>query len=203
MYVLTMYLSFLPVVGHTHGLSKNFDGQVLVTRDGRYMVKAVVTPKHLEFVREHAIRVSIIDIEQSEHYYGTIKMHLSRDNEDPGEVALSNSVFEKGLFKTFADIKAGGAYTIRLHLDGPDVKKTFSLAFTIEDKRKKPLMIIMITLMYFGCIPAFVYIVQRRKTATIQNINASPEIPASEVEISASHQYKPLSNEHVGESPHA
>src|SRR5210317_1553643 len=30
MYVLTMYLSFLPVVGHTHGLSKNFDGQVLV-----------------------------------------------------------------------------------------------------------------------------------------------------------------------------
>jgi hypothetical protein len=90
-------------------------------------------------------------------------MHLTRDDADAATVDLSGSVFEKGFFKTLADIKAGGLYTVRLYLDGPAVKKSFSIDFTIQDERKKTLIII-IALMYFGSIPATVYIIQRRKS---------------------------------------
>lgn len=157
-------LNTVPVSGH--GLSNNSDANVLVTGKDPYLMKVVIWPKNIEFVRPNYVTVSIIDTEKARHFEGQIRLSLWSGENNLRSTYLSRETFTDGLFKTRANFQKQGSYRLVVDMKNEETDLSLPVFFDIRDERTIPTVVGILSLISFVLLLGAVYAV-RRKGRTI------------------------------------
>ncbi len=122
-----------------HGLTKEIDGTIMIEGDERFLVKMVLTPRNIEFVRPNSLSISVIDTERARHFSGNVGISVHRMGATVKPARLARQNFPRGLFKTGVTFPASGQYQLTVHLDNDATGRDFVFLFSVEDERIVPL----------------------------------------------------------------
>ncbi len=160
--IIIILIVFTSAYVSAHGLSKDESKTILIEGMDNYLVKLIVSPKNIEFVRPNSVSVSVIDTEKAEHFSGKVDLSLKLQGSDTTNVNLARTNFENGLFKTRAFFHRPGEYRLDIHIVNDVTDMTFPFKFTVQDERIMSLGIIGVSVMVLAIFMTIIYMKSSR-----------------------------------------